>query len=399
MSDFALTYIVNAAIQTTLVAAVTLALTRALESAPARLRFALVALSLVLAAVLPAVTPMLAGDDAVVSIATKVVAPRLAPVIALIWAIGAMFTAMRLAAAAIRARRLLRGSHPYDGDVRISDAIASPMTIGSRILIPRALAGGELLAAALAHERAHVRRRDFAVNALLEIVALPLWFHPAAILLRRTLAELREMACDEEAARESGAPRYAAALIRLASLAARRDAVVLAMTATSIERRLHRLRRPARSPRAARIAAIATIALPAALFAACARVAVPPSAAVTSLCGVWTIVPAESDLRYQEFTQWIAQGAHGIRVHQRRVAAGRAHEHEWRLTTDGRWQPLGGLPGATARATWKDGRLSVEVNGPGTHREHSVAAVRGDRLVCDGTTESSRYHAVFQREE
>jgi beta-lactamase regulating signal transducer with metallopeptidase domain len=408
MTDFVLTYIANAAVQTTLIAAVTLLLARALAKAPARMRFTLVAVSLALAAVAPAVTPLFAGGSAAappLPIAAKAITPRFATIIALLYALGAVVAAARLLIAAARARRLLRESHPYEGDIRLSDAIASPMTIGARILIPRSLAGNELLPAAIAHERAHVRRRDFALNALLEVMAVPVWFHPAALLLRRELAVLREMACDEEAAGRGGAQYYAAALVRLAALAAQRDPVALAMTATSIERRIHRLRRPARSPRTARAATIATIVLPLALAAACTRVAVPPAAAQNTLCGIWRIVPEESDFRslrpsrYDEFTQWVAQGGRRIHVRQRRVAGGRADEHEWSLVTDGRWRSVDGVPGAAARATWSEGRLSIERIGPGRHREHAVAAVRGDRMICDGTADSARYHAVFQREE
>jgi beta-lactamase regulating signal transducer with metallopeptidase domain len=120
-----------------------------------------------------------------------------------------LLAAVRLLVAGGRTRRLLARSRPFAEGVRISDDVASPVTIGKTILLPRSLAGSELLPAAMAHERAHVRRHDFAWNALLQIAALPLWFHPIAALLRRAIAELRELACDEEAARQSSPRAYA----------------------------------------------------------------------------------------------------------------------------------------------------------------------------------------------
>jgi hypothetical protein len=78
-----------------------------------------------------------------------------------------------------------------------------PMVTGlfrPRILIPPALADpakARLLKAALAHEYAHIARRDMWLFVVSEIVLVPLSFHPFTVLLRRRLAESREMACDE----------------------------------------------------------------------------------------------------------------------------------------------------------------------------------------------------------
>lgn len=407
MTELVLTYVVNAAIQATLVAATTLVLLRLLRGAPARIRFAIAAIAFAIAAIGPAVTPLFVrtGAAPATGVIRAAARPGIAVAIALGFAVGAAVAVLRLGASAMRARTLLRSSQPFDGDVRLSDRIAAPVTIGSRILIPRRLAGDELLPAALAHERAHVRRRDFLVNALLEIAAVPLWFHPAAHLLRRELATLREMACDEEAAAQSGARVYAAALVHLAAFAARRHAVALSIAGASIERRVNALRQPRHSAPAANVARVAATILPFALLLACTRVAVPPAAVQATLCGIWHIVPGASDFHgmrpthYDEYTQWIAQGARTLHVRQRRVSGGRAEEHAWSVTTDGQWHPVGGVPGVTGRATWRDGRLSLEMTGPGAHRERAVAVVRGDRMICDGATERSHFHAVFEREQ
>jgi len=368
MSELVLLYVVNAAIQATLVAAVTLLATAALRRAPARIRFALVTAALAVAAVTPAIAPRLSQATLGAGIVDVTPTPAAATIVAIVYIAGAAAAMVRLMAAAARARRILRSSQPFDRDVRLSDGIAAPMTIGSHILIPRALAGSALLPAALAHERAHVRRRDFALNALLELIAVPLWFHPAAFLLRRELAVLREMACDEEAARQNGTRQYAAALVELAAFVARRDAFAIGVAATAIERRLHVLRRGAVSPRATRAAILAAVLVPAALMFACTRVALPAPA---TLCGIWRLVPEASHFRgmrpshYDEYTQWIAQGARTLHVRQRRVAGGRAEERSWSVVTDGQWRAIDGIPGVTGRATWRDGRLAMELHGPG----------------------------------
>jgi TonB family protein len=73
------------------------------------------------------------------------------------------------------------------------------------------------IAAALAHECAHIRRRDFAKNLIYECAAAAVAYHPACWLMRRRIAETRELVCDEMAAGAAGdRPEYAASLLRLA---------------------------------------------------------------------------------------------------------------------------------------------------------------------------------------
>jgi TonB family protein len=72
--------------------------------------------------------------------------------------------------------------------------------------------------AALAHECAHMARWDFAKNLLYECVAAAVAYHPASWVMRRRIAETRELVCDEQAADAMGdRPEYAASLLRLAT--------------------------------------------------------------------------------------------------------------------------------------------------------------------------------------
>ena len=108
--------------------------------------------------------------------------------------------------------------------VAASAEIASPITLGVRrpvLLLPSALDTnllGEDLDAALAHEFAHMRRRDFAKNLAYEVLSLPIAFHPILQLTRRHMAESREFVCDAMAADAvAGRQRYARSLLRLAT--------------------------------------------------------------------------------------------------------------------------------------------------------------------------------------
>ena len=406
MTEIVVTFVINAAIQATLVAAIAIALSRMLRRAPARWRFNFVAIAIVIASTAPLVSlwPSSATLTRVAPRAVPPVKSSVAQIATIAYLAGLGLAATRLGRSAVRSRRLITNSRALRDNVRVSDDITSPATVGSFVLIPSSLAGSDLLDAALAHEMAHVRRHDFTTNALLEVIALPLYFHPAAMFLRRELAELREIACDAEAARQTSSRDYMSALVNLASLAARRQQLAVGMAGTSIERRLTALRAPLPCRHASWIAAGVTFLMPFALFIACSRVSVSPAVAHESLCGVWKLVPQSSDFhemqpsRFDDYTQWIAQGPRQVAVRQHRVANGRFEDHAWAVTTDGAWQPVRGIPGARGKATWRDGRLTLSLAGPGDHREEAVAFVRGDRLICEGKTNRGRFTAVFQRE-
>jgi TonB family protein len=99
------------------------------------------------------------------------------------------------------------------------------MTMGLRrraILLPVGLQehlSDEDFDAALAHEFAHMQRRDFAKNLLYEALILPIAYHPLLWLTRRNMVGSRELVCDAMAAEAvAGREKYARSLLRLASL-------------------------------------------------------------------------------------------------------------------------------------------------------------------------------------
>jgi len=56
------------------------------------------------------------------------------------------------------------------------------------------------LSSVLGHELAHIRRHDFLLNLVYELLILPISFHPAASLIKARIDQTRELACDEIAA-------------------------------------------------------------------------------------------------------------------------------------------------------------------------------------------------------
>jgi beta-lactamase regulating signal transducer with metallopeptidase domain len=107
-------------------------------------------------------------------------------------------------------------------DVRGSARAGVPMVLGSRrpiILLPlaavRAL-GADELRAVLAHELAHVRRRDYLANLWQMAADTLLFHHPAARWVSRRIRTEREYCCDDVAIAAGGnAGAYARALATL----------------------------------------------------------------------------------------------------------------------------------------------------------------------------------------
>src|SRR5262245_11940669 len=105
-----------------------------------------------------------------------------------------------------------------------SSQITAPITAGRRsIVLPEALfdsAAHDLLSAAMGHEMAHIKRRDFAFNLCYQLLSIPLAFHPAVVFIKRRINETRELACDEMVTeRWLDAPDYARSLLRLSDFA------------------------------------------------------------------------------------------------------------------------------------------------------------------------------------
>ncbi len=289
-----LTFLLNALWQVPAVAAAGLAGERLLHRAPARLRhglwLAVVALCVMLPAAglvrleepLPSVNSTRPGTDSSTDGYAWLdwlpegprparVSPSASSAALVVYGFLVLLRALQLGRAWRRTRALARRARPLEmpepmaplvarcrkalgverAVILTSDEVSGPVTLGAlrpAILLPTGFLDGASPAeavSALGHELAHVRRRDYAVNFLCEALLLPVAFHPAVRLLRRRLAEAREMACDE-AALESliGRRAYARSLLSLAAAGAglARPSITLGVVdAPTLEARMKRI--------------------------------------------------------------------------------------------------------------------------------------------------------------
>jgi beta-lactamase regulating signal transducer with metallopeptidase domain len=131
-----------------------------------------------------------------------------------------------------------------------SAAVTVPTTIGwlrPIVLVPAsALSGLSLvqLEAIIAHELAHVRRHDYAVNILQTVADILLFYHPACWWMSRRIRHEREHCCDDVAVAVCGdAVAYATALTDLESLRSERT-LALAATDGPLLQRVRRVIAP-----------------------------------------------------------------------------------------------------------------------------------------------------------
>lgn len=135
--------------------------------------------------------------------------------------------------------------------LRIVDGLASPITAGwwrPVVLVPAALVSGmppQLLEALLAHELGHVRRHDYLVNLLQNVIETLLFYHPAVWWLSNRIRIEREQIADDYAAAHLGEPRrLALALSELERLQFSGHHLAQAANGGDLMARIRRLLRP-----------------------------------------------------------------------------------------------------------------------------------------------------------
>ena len=197
------------------------------------------------------------------------------PWVLLVWAAGALAMSMRIAAGVLAARRFIARCLPFDcaglpveagARVVASEAASMPLTFGRTVVLPAAARdwNPDRLRAVLAHEMAHVRRRDTLTQILGQSVCALYWFHPLAWFAYRRMQRERERACDDQVLALGAAPSdYAGHLLDIArSLSLPRAAgPALAFARRSqLEGRLLAILHPDRNRKAPGRAALAGLA-------------------------------------------------------------------------------------------------------------------------------------------
>ena len=167
-----------------------------------------------------------------------------------VYCVVAAVLTLRLCTGVGFALRLRNGAErvifPFDPelDVRTSSRVASPVTIGSSVLLPCNYTGWDLttLRIVLSHERAHVRQKDFLIHTLAGFHCALFWFNPFSWWLQRQLAELGEALSDcaavEQAESRTG---YAEVLLAFATRARWPLTAVAMASASNLTPRIERL--------------------------------------------------------------------------------------------------------------------------------------------------------------
>ncbi|MEZ4316251.1 MAG: M56 family metallopeptidase [Myxococcota bacterium] len=194
--------------------------------------------------------------------------------IAPVWGLGVLVATLPLLRGVLGLRRLLARAveDPVIPRLFTSDELAAPITWGlfrPVVVLPSAAASWPAphRAAALAHERAHIARFDWAVHLATWLVAAAFWFHPLVWLARRELAREAEHAADDRVLAEGVRPSdYASLLVSLAGAGTPRTALGAAPSLVGSRVRAvldTRSRSARRWPALAVAAALALASLPA----------------------------------------------------------------------------------------------------------------------------------------
>ena len=177
------------------------------------------------AAVVAGRTPAAAdgGADYVVTAADGVSAPEtvgsaLVPALSRVWFAGAALLLLYAGVSWLRLRRKMRVSAPVEPGVYVCDAADTPFILGifaPKIYLPSGLPEAQR-APVLAHERAHLARRDHWWKPLGWLLLAVYWFNPLMWLAYVLLCRDIELACDERVVREldlAGRKAYSLALL------------------------------------------------------------------------------------------------------------------------------------------------------------------------------------------
>lgn len=286
-------------IQTTFVLTIAAAASLALRRASSAARHAIWTGALVCVLLLPVLrwsapswrveAPRLAAPVAAVvaysdptPLQTPVPAPARRFDLRLLWLAGASIAAARLLAGFARLRTLKMRASPWLGlragvpgrvSLLASDRVQAPITFGilrSTILLPTGAEQwpAERLRLVLAHELAHVRRRDCAVQLLVELARALYWFQPLVWLAASQVHKERERACDDAVLRagtkSTDYAEHLLGVVRSVRLKGAPIAMAISINSHDLQARLEAVLKPHIDRRAASgrlIAAIAALAL------------------------------------------------------------------------------------------------------------------------------------------
>ncbi|HKE24309.1 MAG TPA: M56 family metallopeptidase, partial [Bryobacteraceae bacterium] len=245
-----------------------------------------------------------------------------------LYLLGALFLLGRLLAGWLFAHRLSAKSSPIavrGMTVYECANITTPFTVGlraPRILLPRGWSdwSEEKITAVLAHEAAHVRRRDTVTGFLAHLNRVLFWFHPLAWWLQRRLALDAEEACDDAAVIALGeVHKYTEVLLDIAEAVSRRGGAFAfhgagvdgaGLLGPRIDRLLHGLSSP-RATKLQKTALVISCGIAVFFAAACQQKTLPALKADPEFAS--QIAPSIArNNRFQEIDRMTAADAAGL---------------------------------------------------------------------------------------
>jgi beta-lactamase regulating signal transducer with metallopeptidase domain len=197
------------------------------------------------------------------------------PYLSMLWIAGVLFYTGRLVLSGFELRRMRRLSGVADAGTSrlleelrvrlgvsravrllITDRISEPMTFGffrAVVVLPLHYVSqvpADQLELILAHEMAHIRRRDYLVNLVQHIFDALLFFNPFFRMISTAVREEREYCCDDWGARIGGDERKMAVALTNLGLAKKGLALGLSVAPArrSFYRRVMRLVEPQERP-------------------------------------------------------------------------------------------------------------------------------------------------------
>jgi hypothetical protein len=170
-------------------------------------------------------------------------------------------------------------------------------------------ASEDVLLSVIAHETAHVARRDYLTKLLVEFISLPISFHPVTFFIKRQIERERELACDELVTRKVlAADVYARSLLSAADLAllpAEGSIALSVFDGQILENRIMRLTRNnfglsrnlGRLATSAALLLVCASALSLSAFGFELQTENAPSAAPTHLAQIVSLLPATATIK------------------------------------------------------------------------------------------------------
>ncbi len=139
-------------------------------------------------------------------------------IVSVIWLIGIAAMLLYAVTSYVRVHRSVAERAPYEGNIFLCDHVKSPFILGlvrTKIYLPSSM-DEAAMGPVIAHEKAHLARRDHWWKPLGFLILTVHWFNPLCWIAYVLLCRDIELACDEKVIRQmdlDGKKQYSAALL------------------------------------------------------------------------------------------------------------------------------------------------------------------------------------------